>query len=702
MTEVPMIEITHDESEPFDEDEDNDSRRPSINDCHTDVEDIDSDRERRSSSLISVLNKNAKTEGGLTDVEDFDDSDDNVDEPVRDYGPEISLNEYLDQGCTDEASNLAGKTKNKLVTMQSIAREPISKGFGLSVPVESDGVTDYEDMEGSGDDNECKFFSEDEKPLVLEGCQAVDIHDSVNQRKKYAPKIVQQRSPSASSTESEEEKPRQRLKTHKHSKRVQRCSDAKSDVENIFFSDEERRRSSVKIPILATPDVEIMAFEGSDNEVPDTPKFPEINISFLDDVKPKKKIFRKTPAPSPMLALPVNVDEGHTDVENLNSSDDDDEEVAPKKRPMSLIPIAVIKSDALTDVEDFDDDASGDGSGESFDKPEVPLPSPCREITFLKENDNGEPNKQTTPLPDNALLGFYDLDADKGLTDVEDLSGESDDDKENEAPDIEAIPDFDGGRVESSDHSTARRESITPGVTPEPLTDCEDIYGKRMEGSSGACRRRKPKSKHSQSKPKSNSLGANLFVEANNADALTDCEDLNVDDDDEILNDKSLKHRRASGSSAARRRSLAQDGKTDVESMSGDDTIDLVRYSPDLKPSLHDFQFETNTMTSSRDSDGLMVKLELKYPDMRKFSIPESAFTEDEDLQCNSEDNEEAAARSVTPTQLNRDLEDLCASQIHEINSGAFDWAREHFEIKENLCLVESQTDIENFDGDEN
>lgn len=710
MTDLPTISITLEENDNDFEQDDETSRRPSVNECHTDVEDLDGEDQDRRNSFKEGLGVGAKRNSGVTDVEDFNDSDGMDDSPSPElcYGPEISLDEFLDQGSVDESSKLSGGNQNKLVAMHSVVKSPSPTAFNLTISHETGGITDYEDLEGSGEDDSDKVYSDDDKAIVLEGSNAVDIHDSVNNRKKtekYAPRPVEPVGSEPSSSDSDAGgKPKLRLRTHKHlTKRSNKCDEAKSDVENIFFSDDESRQKTT--PVLETPDIEVMAFDGSDHEqLIEVLQFPVINITFTAEEKSKKKSkYRSTPAPSPMLGLPDNQDEGHTDVENLNSSDDDDESL--KVKPKSFIPIAICKSDALTDVEDFESESDDDCDLDV--KPDVPLPQSTSEITLLVENSNGEPTKQTTPLPDNLLLGFHDLDTDKGLTDVEDFSDESEGDDEDETPGIDSIPDLDGGVVESSDHTNVN--TLRSSGTPDPITDTEDMFMKRQEKSSD-CRRRKTKSKHSQHKPKTNFLDTKFYVDVDAAGGHTDVEDLDVEDDDVLLKDKGVKHCRVPVSAKPRQSTSSNaDGKTDIEYMSGDDTIDLLRFSPEIKVSLNDFHIELYTMTSFRDSIDLCPHStrELKLPEKRKESAMSDCYltsTDIEDVQCNSENDEAAAsysrAQTATPMELKRDLEELCTSEIHEVNSRAFDRVKERFEIKENLCFTESQTDVENFDDD--
>jgi hypothetical protein len=558
-------------------------------------------------------------------------------------------------------------------------------------------------MEGSGDEIEAdNDFSEDDKPIILEGANIVDVHDSMNKQKKvekYAPKVTIDRS--SSSSESEAEKLKVKLKPHHKPKKGQRCEDAKSDIENIFFSDDENRKKTPKsTPVLETPDIEVMAFEGSDID-DDKEQFPEINITFVDsDKNKKKKKFRPkdTPAPSPMLKLPENQDEALTDVENLNSSDDDDDDQKPL-RPRTLMPIAVVKSDALTDVEDFDDSNNEDEDDDV--KPDVPLPSPVREFTVLVENKTGEPYKQTTPLPDNIHLGFEDLDADKGTTDVEDFddSGDDMDDEPINYKELEKVPDLDGGYVESSDHAVVKDSSLRTAITPEPKTDTEDIFLKKQYGHS-ECRRRKTKSKHAKPAGKSLFLDTKFYVDEGAGSAHTDVEDLNLEDDDVILKDKNVKQRRATIECSPRKFSNGDD-KTDVEYFSDDGNIDSRDVlTPDNKALEN---MDTCTMTFETDNIDDILNF-LSIPEIRRTSATPRgssvSFTDVEQIFIDT-DNEEVSysrAATATPHEIHAQLEELGASEVHDVHSRAFDLSQEFLEIKGNQGTTEAHTDIEFLD----
>lgn len=714
MSDVPVISIDEVESLGTDDE----SRRPSINECHTDVEDLESDQDRNNkrNSLIDTLKKNIKCNGSVTDVEDCEGSSGDEEVENKEYNNEaFSLNEFLDQGMIDEHANLQGNTKKtKLQAMHSVAKSPSPTAFNLTInPIDIGGTTDVEDMESSGDEvEEEKNYSDDDKPIILEGANVVDVHDSMNKQKKpekYAPRVAIDPS-SSSSSESENEKCKTKLKPHKTKKSHQRCEEAKSDTENIYFSDDGKSKKDPKsTPVLETPDIEVMAFEGSDLEENENEKFPEINITFVDSsIKKKKRIKPKlTPAPSPMLALPENQDEALTDVENLNSSDDDEEDYKPT-RPKHLMPLAVVKSDALTDIEDFDDEEEEENEDDKI--PEVPLPSPVREFTVLVENKNGEPYKQTTPLPDNVYLGFDDLDADKGLTDVEDFEDESGDDEDDENDkikykEIEKLPDLDGGYVESSDHAITKDSTMRVAGTPEPKTETEDIYVRKQPGIE--CRRRKTtKTKHSKPIGKQMFLDTKFYVDDAAGSAHTDVEDLDLEDDDVILKDKNVKQRRATIECSSSSRKMSNDaGKTDIEYLSDDNNIDSRKLeSPEDDVEI---QIDACTVTIEKDVVGWKKgeRKKLDIPLIRHISATPRASnvscTDIEQFQCDGSDEEEISysrAQTATPHEISRQLADSCISQVHDVDSRSYDMSQEYLEIKGYQETNDAHTDVEFLD----
>lgn len=713
MTDVPIIAIDE-----IEDNIDDSSSKLNINECHTDVEDLESENDVKKTFMSILKPKSKSNNGSITDVEDFEDSDDNenITEEPNDFGPEISLTEMLDQGFVDEHSNLQGNVnKTKLQGMKSIQKSPSPSAFHLTInQIDVGGTTDIEDIEGSGDEIENeKVYSDDEKAIELEGGNIVDVHDSMN-RKKTDCKFVTKIKEASSDSEDEKEIVTKPKSKKQHLKKNIRCDEGKSDIENIYFTDDERKQSIQKsTPILDTPDIEIMAFEGSDNDEVDKNDqlYPEINITFISGDGNKKKKNKKTPASSPMLKLPENQDEALTDVENLNSSDDEDDD---KQKSKKLMPLALVKSDALTDVEDFDDPES-DEINEVENSPDINLPSPVREITVLVESKSGEPYKQTTPLPDNMLLGFDDHDADKGLTDIEDFSDESGNDEDDEEDEIKyknnfKFPDIDGGVVESSDHSIVKDSSLRASHTPEPKTDTEDIFLKKSEKTQ-ECRRRRGKNKHHCNKTtKSNFLDTKLYDDGAGS-AHTDVEDLHVEEDDVLLKDKNIKQRRAT-IECSPRKCINGDAKTDVEYLScGDDILDEDSFIPDIIQSINTF-VETGSLTMSREFSGNKkcdFLNNLNIPLIRRISAtpqptPRGSIasgTDIENIQCDSDNDEYVSysrAQTATPNEINRQLQELSMSEIYDIYKRGCDFNHERFEIKGYFDNTETHTDIEYLD----
>jgi hypothetical protein len=527
MTEIPLISITQDDN--FDDDIDVDQNRPNINECHTDVEDIDNEHEN---PMLKVTFKGEEASGGVTDVEDCLASESDIDEPIKDT--EISLNEFLDQGSIDESSKTG--TQNMLRS-KSLAKSPSPSAFRLNVATEAiGGVTDVEDMESSGEEIEEKYYSGDDKPIILDDSQGTDIQDSMSSHRKVSSinrahqAAYQSNSDSNSEPENGNKKRRpKRLLV----KRSNKCEDAKSDVENIFIDDDDKKCKQVRkprqFPVIDTPDIEVMAFDGSDMEENNEVKIPEINILFHSQstsYHKKSSSTRKTTtkkstpkSSSSLLLMPKHSEDAAvTDIENLNSSDDEDNLNIQQSK--NFIPIAIMKSDALTDVEDMGDDDDSDMEVED-EKPEIVLPSPLREMTVFCEDKDGAPHQETIPLPDTFLLSVQNMEIEKALTDIEDFS-DDDDNEDDEILEGEISNEFelknyfemDGGIVESSDRSTEAATS----------SSCSRIPTKKISYSSCELRQRRIKPKQS-TQTKSNFLN----IEANQNDALTDVEDMNID-----------------------------------------------------------------------------------------------------------------------------------------------------------------------------
>ncbi|CRK97037.1 CLUMA_CG010350, isoform B, partial [Clunio marinus] len=258
---------------------------------------------------------------------------------------------------------------------------------------------------------------------------------------------------------------------------------------------------------------------------------------------------------------------------------------------------------------------------------------------------------------------------------------------------------------------TVDKESISPILEFQAVSPQRQKHKFTYEKKGQECRRRKGKSKNSQQKPKSNFLDTKFYVDLN-ASGHTDVEDLDVEEDDVLLKDKSYKssstdpetYRKASTSNA--------DGKTDIEYISDDGTLDLLRFSPEIKiTSLNDFQFEACTLMSFCESLDTKqnIKFELKMPEIRMISPTSERYqtnTDVEDIQCQSDTDDAATslsrAQTSTPIELNCNLDDLCSSHVHEIHSGAFDKVSEHeFKFEKSVTEGTEEKDSGGAKGDD-
>lgn len=399
MNGIPKISITQDFLTDDHDDENDSECTGNISEAHTDVEDLDSDDKNAQYSTGNLLNarkkvKSKRIDDCATDIEDCQDSgsDDASDKVSCNGCDELSLNEFLDQGFTEEISNNAKQSQK-------------FKRASLFLPIEDDGaVTDCEDLNTS--DNEIEVIDCLEDPKFKNFLVENDDFSSVSVENSAMLQNRKKRvdlSKNEGDSDSEDNLPRGNW-------------NELSDVENIALSDQEDQAKFVRIKHSASAfDAEEMILVASDNESA-VPKFdPQPNIAVQFTTRPKKLHNRnrqsKCNQNKNTLAVRQNPEEGITDVENLDSSDDE----GVNLRKKLTIPLAYVSSGnrPLTDVEDFDVD---DDCIPSCSK-DIKLPSPVREITVMREDKHGDPVAKVMPLvvsANGSYLGIKDDYVDKG------------------------------------------------------------------------------------------------------------------------------------------------------------------------------------------------------------------------------------------------------------------------------------------------
>lgn len=700
-----MISITQVETQDDSADDDvNDNIHfNNIHEALTDVEDLDSDEGQTRRSSHSLLNaKRRQSDGGVTDVEDYNVSDEDDDENTRSdneekYQNTFLLQEFLDQGFVNESMHMSGFAGGQSGTRRS---------FRTKAPqCNIDGaITDYENIETSDDDAEIPprpvTPGKYNDILVLSaGMNSVSISDHVSRRESIF---------SLATSESDEEpgpRPRSALKKPKRVKAFN-----VSDVENILFTEEEADYCGAIRHSKSAFDAEEMFIESSDAEEYRAEKrvsFPEIDISFgrlktaecvLRNRK-QKTVRQATGSSSMMLRIDPREDDGNTDVENLNSSDDDDETGGCK----TIIPTAYIRSDQypMTDVEDFDDgDDDGNLSDTDDGSRDIRMPSPMREMTVLKEAATGARVAKVMPMLDANFLGIEDTYMDKGLTDTEDLSGNEEDFQENVKYTIDTLPDLDGSIVHNSEsvRPFVRDRVKSAVVSGEPITDTEDL---NMGTTNTGIRRKKIKSKNVTAQKPLKFLDAKYVA---NTAPVTDHEDLYMSDEAGFHHVS--KPVRISVSPA-------NDGsKTDTELMSGDEGLDVNDDNiTDIDPSALQQESYFSVVTS-RDACSTTNKRSHFRNINRKFSPTPDMYlatqTDSEDLQCISDTDDlltadiDSRVDCVTPQALQAAVIDYGSqnSVIHDTNTSVFDMSAEANFIKGHPTPTDIPTDIEILDED--
>lgn len=685
VNEIPTISITQDYN--IDDDEAEENEGGDIAEAHTDIEDLDTDGDDRCKFQTLKTRKKVKSkriDDCHTDIEDCADSgsDDQMDWQRTNEDDKLSLNEFLDQGNVEETASCGGDRKTKNTKR--------GKRASLIPPQdEAGGVTDCEDYDTDDEDIGIVIVEDNQEYeeflLHNDDFRSEDVEKTAFVRNNNDHK-------------------RWRAST---SKNVEVSSDSESDrpanwgelsdVENIQISDQEdgqrffskMKHSKSALDVeevdMAVSDVEDIDMVGIQRETQ-----PEIDIAF-SSVRSKRssKHNRKPKANTSKNALAVqeNPDEAITDVENLNSSDDE----GPNVRKNLSIPIAYVKSGdkALTDTEDFDldDDCLPSCSTD------IKLPSPVREIVMLREDKQGDPVAKVMPLvASNALLGVEEY-LEKGLTDTEDMSGNEDEFDNTYKYEIIELPDLDSGNVNESENITTLKRDRC-GIS-EPLTDVEEL---RMGGGK-QLRRKKSKPKSSKPKP---FLGVNRN---DDEEGVTDNELLYVSDD-QIDQFRTPRNRLQ----LSAREANQDNAVTDTEDISGDEEDYKRPNTSEIDSNIFQQEAFFSTITLSdgaskkaqnnREQGYSKISTVLKTREEADSSNDLGATDVEEMIQSDNEEflsaeNSHSRANSTTPNELRNVFNEYASSCVHDLSKNEYDLRNEAQHIKQYGDIQDNHTDNE-------
>lgn len=707
MSDIPVISITQECS---DDDVDiDDVSKLNINEALTDTEDLfmdqDTVRYRKGSTSPKIAGYSMidaiapTTNGSVTDVEDCTDSEDEneSERPKSAREADIALDSFLDQGYVDETTKSSNKGDKPKTLTRCFSKATESDSLQVFAD-SSNALTDCEDCALSDDDDSLGKVSIPDCPedILMRDADndAVDVHNSMKRKQEKHTHHKQDAVEESSSDSENECKVRHRRGHRKVEERP------RSDCENFSMSDDDMAGACAKPPSnrqSALFEAEELVMEGSDAEEDRTQVFPEINITFVSEGPdtPTESTGAKSKRPASLSVAAPNADEALTDVENLDSSDSEDERVTTGKR---LIPRAVVRSGrgdgGTTDVEDFNDSDDNDQE-EPDQKREVGqefLPSPVRELAILSQGEAGAQKQNVMPL-NQGLLMVGTPDMEQALTDVEDMSGgeEAGELYDSSKYMIESLPDLENGDVYSSDNTcvkTAKLEVMSP--TQEPKTDTEDLFFERSASNSGSGselrRRRKPKhstmSGSSCQQQQQQQFKGRKFLEMKAdtaATATTDVEDMYLSDDAKDCGFAPSKQRRAtiqfSGLTAP---TNDCDAKTDVEFLSGDELVNDHRgmHSPQLCFDGYSSVIKARERNGLTKDEGLLDGYAI--PMIRKVSPSPDAHichTDSEDIQGVSDEDEQAMngsysrAQTATPYELTRALDESSGCEIHDESS---------------------------------
>lgn len=694
--DIPIISITTEHcSDEVDSDQDDHEKVTLNSTVNTDVENLDSesssDNAKVYNSLAISRKKTKHHKKAHTDVEDMNDSGSDGEElkSNSELDIKLSLDEFLDHGYFDESSKFEGQNESMHDgrPIPKVCRSPAPMNL-LVAQADDGGVTDCENMDGSDDDesDDNESIPENDMAMILEEAGTVESQDQfkgLNLMEHVAHLTNTDSSSSSGSSDDSSSNPFTR-------RNYRKMHLALSDVENMEFSDYAPSSSKSRKKSTNEEIITIEADSESDDAAIESITSPVLEVTFISKSKSFNKI-RAPPRSSHLLSAAPEYSEAVTDVENLNSSDDDDGEVNPCNLK---IPVAVAKTEhaILTDTEDLDGVDSEDN--EPAPK-EMFLGNAVRQLIMVHENESGNPVAKVTPLADHALLsvnvGYFD----HGLTDTEDLSDVNEDIFEVDKYTIEKLPDIDSGSVISTD--TLNRSLQLPNYESDPVTDTED-FGPTKET-------RKKKHKHRQSvKGKPKHLGA----DPRDDPVLTDCEEM-------VFSDKEGHRRRSEPKQKPLMVPTVTDGsKTDVEFVSGDDDDgNPIAPEQDSPPILYDRSDVFVSTFSSKDAmqsqNAIMNCIHAKVPAITKCSpTPDGvqAVTDTEEVAILS-DNEEGGVESYlsrvdtsTPVAVRNDLDET-SSVVHDRMVNVFDEQMERLNIKGHKDIQDAHTDVEYLEDEE-
>lgn len=606
----------------------------------TDIEELSGEEENRKNKKRLRVVPAAKKERKRVD------SDSDNDEFVLSSDPEIKTpipRHYM-----------------KYSPMSQLITAMDKSGLQLEV-LDGAGVTDIEDFDGAGDDDDHDVVSGDELAPYLKEMEEQYGSVSEKHKTKHPLKIrliTDDEIPPEKQTDEEE-------MSDKGGDNTEEDEVAESDV------DTKRRHFGNLRSDIDHMELRFMEVNGEPRPV----MYDEAlsgRSSVIDDIKGVT-----------FLEIGSRNDDLHTESEYLRSSDDE------ASLTNGLLRAKRTGKGGTTDIEDFSDD--------ELERPVTPtppddeldtdLPEPARKLILVSEDQEGRPVSVVMPLSDNYVGGLFNKLDVGGVTDVEDYAASGDEAGEM-SPKAESpeLPEHDESVVEATECVKTEKKKKQGRNILETLTDSEDIF--LDEGKEG--RRRRARNKAPEK------MGDFLAVEGAGSRGGTDVEDLELSDGEGSRGLEIIRPEPEGGLD------VSFEEKTDVEDIVASTAEESDGDERELSVTPYAMREMVGERVIFKEGDGEIIVRDIEWHEEESsVDEDENHDTELDDVIASSE--ETGTIRDVlTPIGFKFTLDEGSESSVHIQHTSKMDYdtAEEAVHLKEFVDLRESHTDIEDVDED--
>lgn len=668
----------------------------------TDVEDFDSQAEQskpssRKSSL-NPLKSSRQVQHDLTDVEDYDASDSEIEvdavEKETVY-PElkVSLEEFLEQGAQALQSLNNG-------VMERVERRSGNFLQAQNLTSLTDYLTDCEDYNTDSDlESEC----------VKSVC--VDLNETLVDQGRVS--IADATSIPEGKDDSEDDNEEVSVASN-ISNLISDVAGVKGLIAPILSEDEMLELSGdEEICHIAFSDTDSKDEDESvsDSDLRRQSSVAPIDVTFIQSLNLLNRTTVKTTCTqvpncatkTKFLDVEQKKEEVLTDIERLDDDDEDSYDDDENPIPQAVVLAAGVEGDCLTDCEDVscEDVSTAESSGREREMPVdmKALPQPQREIVLLQEDKFGDTITSVMPMDEEFQFGMSSLVKEEQATDSEEYSCVEDDEL-TEVSVAEAPLSSPAGLIESD--ITVSNEQMKPHISKrleiqsntESVTDIEEFY---MDGTN--VRRKKLKTR-SMSKGKSKYLDVTKAPEG----GATDVEDMDLSET-ELSHDLkfTLKPNAIISPSHADKATDVEDLTTDLSSASEADLPQIDRMSSNLK----DYDASSSNVVIALETcvaaSNTKPKKMSQSPKLRNnvSQQHQQQQTDTEDVQLPS-DTEDYLPPEPLATNLSHELNEMLnasCTTVHEKCQSSFNVDAEKIHIKG--MLREAHTDVEYVESDE-